>query len=319
MKKVTVIIPVYNVQDYLEECLKSVLNQTYKNIEIILIDNSSTDNSGNICDQYAKLYNEIKVFHIDSKGVSNARNYGIKNATGEFLIFIDSDDFIEKNSIEKMIKDIEDFQMCIYGYWEKFKNCDIKHEITKLNKNIDYKKAISMSFERKYYGGYIWNKIFLTKIVRDNNIQFENDIYMCEDLLFIIKYMTKCTKIKLLSDCFYFYRIRKSSMVWNKNDVKFESIFKAYAKIYNILKIEKIPMENYNCALLINIFHHKKLFNNYKKNNNIKINYNKIYYKVLFSKKILLKEKIKLIIIRRFNFIYKFYVNNKIKKLERYN
>jgi len=100
MKKTSVIVPVYNAEKYLDKCIQSILNQDYKNIEVILIDDGSLDNSGNICDEYAKVDSRVKVVHKKNGGVSSARNCGIDIATGEFIMFVDSDDYIEYNMIQ---------------------------------------------------------------------------------------------------------------------------------------------------------------------------------------------------------------------------
>ena len=104
MKKVSVIVPVYNVENYLEECVNSILNQTYENLEIILVDDGSTDNCPQICDDWAKKDKRIKVIHKANGGVSSARNVGLDNATGEYIGFVDSDDYIDITMYEKMLK-----------------------------------------------------------------------------------------------------------------------------------------------------------------------------------------------------------------------
>ena len=104
-EKISIISPVYNVEDYLKDCVESILNQTYKNIELILIDDGSTDNSGKICDEYASKDNRVKIVHKKNGGLSSARNAGLDIATGDYIFFVDSDDFLYKNSvIEKIIK-----------------------------------------------------------------------------------------------------------------------------------------------------------------------------------------------------------------------
>ena len=107
MEKISVIIPVYNVEKFIEQSIKSVLNQTYKNLEIILVDDGSTDSSGSICDEYSKKDKRIKVIHQDNKGLSGARNSGLDIATGKYIMFLDSDDYFENNSCEILYSEIE--------------------------------------------------------------------------------------------------------------------------------------------------------------------------------------------------------------------
>ena len=101
---ISVVVPVYNVEKYIDKCINSIINQTYKNLEIILVDDGSPDNCGNICDEYAKKDNRIIVIHKENGGVSSARNIGIKNAKGKWITFVDSDDWIENDYVEKLSK-----------------------------------------------------------------------------------------------------------------------------------------------------------------------------------------------------------------------
>ena len=102
MEKISIIVPVYNVELYLEKCIESIINQTYTNIEIILVDDGATDSSGNICDLYSKKDSRIKVIHKRNGGLSDARNVGIEKAVGQYLMFVDSDDYIDKTMCEKL-------------------------------------------------------------------------------------------------------------------------------------------------------------------------------------------------------------------------
>ncbi len=108
-KALSIIVPVYNVESYLSRCLDSIINNDLSNIEVIVINDGSTDNSGSICDEYAKKYNEIRVFHKANGGLSDARNFGISKSTAKYLWFIDSDDFIEENSIKKIINLLQEY------------------------------------------------------------------------------------------------------------------------------------------------------------------------------------------------------------------
>ena len=107
MKKISVIVPVYNVERYLKRCIESIINQTYKDLEIILVDDGSTDSSGNICDEYKKIDKRISVIHKKNGGLSDARNEGLKVVTGTYIAFVDSDDFLDLDMYEYMQKNIE--------------------------------------------------------------------------------------------------------------------------------------------------------------------------------------------------------------------
>ena len=116
MKLISVIVPVYNTEKYIEKCVMSILNQTYKNLEIILIDDGSTDNSPQICDSLAKKDNRITVIHQPNGGVSSARNIGLDNTHGDYITFVDSDDYIEPNMIEFLSENIGDTNIAMCGY-----------------------------------------------------------------------------------------------------------------------------------------------------------------------------------------------------------
>ena len=106
-EQISIVVPVYNVEQYLEKCVNSIINQTYKNLEIILVDDGATDSSGNMCDELAKSDNRIKVYHKENGGLSDARNYGVERATGEYIGFVDSDDYIDSEMYEKLYEAIK--------------------------------------------------------------------------------------------------------------------------------------------------------------------------------------------------------------------
>ena len=133
MKKnnlISIIVPIYNVEKYLKKCIDSIINQTYKNLEIILVDDGSPDNCGKICDEYAKKDNRIKVIHKENGGVSSARNVGVENATGEYIGFVDSDDYIEKDMYEVLINNLkkENADISIISNYEVYKNKIIENK-----------------------------------------------------------------------------------------------------------------------------------------------------------------------------------------------
>lgn len=210
--KVTVVVPVFNVEKYLKRCLNSIINQTMKEIEIILVDDGSTDKSGKICDQYKKIDKRIKVIHQNNKGLSAARNVGIKIAISKYICFIDSDDYIENDMIEYLyqgcIKKNADISCC--GFTNIYENKKTE-KITIPTQEIVFSKKEALDIHM--FSGYIdvvaWNKMYKIELFKD--IKFpEGKLY--EDILTIYKLIEKSKIILLRPDSKYFYCKRNTSI-----------------------------------------------------------------------------------------------------------
>lgn len=211
-KLVSIIVPVYNSISYLDNCLTSILNQTYKDIEVILIDDGSTDGSGSLCDMYMEKDNRIKVIHQENSGPSSARNAGIQAASGEYLQFVDGDDTIDPDMTKTLVASIADgHQLVICGYKNMVKcnNQWVSDEVFRFNKpgSFEKKEFLEMFGElyRDYYIHFNWNKLYITSIIRDHTLQFDGDIIRGEDMLFNLKYLEKCSRIKIIEQAFYNY------------------------------------------------------------------------------------------------------------------
>lgn len=207
--KFSIIIPVYNVEKYVKECIESILNQSYKDFELILINDGSTDNSKEIC----KSFNDKRIKFIDSenKGVSNARNLGIEKSSGKYLIFVDSDDILSLNALECINKNLQkDIDLLVFSHIKKYKN-SIKHNALKIEK-FDKNIALKYLLDDNYYCGYVWNKVFKRNIIVENELKFNINISMNEDLLFCYNYINVIkNNVKSISDELYFYRVRMGS------------------------------------------------------------------------------------------------------------
>lgn len=199
--KISVIIPVYNVEKYLKRCLDSVVNQTYKNLEIILIDDGCTDGSGNICDEYAAKDKRIIVIHKENGGLSNARNKGLDICTGEYISFIDSDDWIEKDFYEYVFNNVKNSDLLIFDYYitngknsKRIKYKNIEFEISKEKCLMELTKAEIQS--------YAWNKVYKVNLFDD--IRFpKGRNYEDQAIMHLI--VEKSTKIKYCNKAFYNY------------------------------------------------------------------------------------------------------------------
>lgn len=158
---ISIIIPVYNAERYLENCLNSVINQTYSKLEIILVNDGSTDNSVEICEKYEKKDNRIKVFNQQNKGGAAARNFGILNSKGKFISFIDSDDWVDNRYIEILYNNIvnlkADLSVCGYQEVSNKSDIDIKYSINADVKELNKKQAYELLVDNEF-GGFLWRK-----------------------------------------------------------------------------------------------------------------------------------------------------------------
>lgn len=222
--KVSIIIPVYNVEKYLEQCLKSVINQTYSNIEILLIDDGSPDSSPTICDSYAQKDNRIRVIHQENAGVSVARNKGLDLATGEYVYFLDADDWIEENAIEVMVSALKEEALdCLgFGFVKEFDNISQiqKNEIWETttykeerydvvyHRSIGFVNADMHHFHTMNAFAVIWSKLYKKSIIDAHGIRFPDikQLGSFEDGLFNIHFFRHAKNFKFLDASLYHYR-----------------------------------------------------------------------------------------------------------------
>ena len=295
MKKISVIVPVYNIEAYLERTLDSLVNQTYKNLEIILIDDGSTDSSGKICDNYKNKDKRIVVVHKENEGVSIARNKGLELATGEFIGFVDSDDVISLDMYEILYKNIinnnADISVCSYKTFSK----EIVFEYNDKIKIFDKKEALKDIISDGIITNFLWNKLFKKEIL--NDVKFpKNKIY--EDLYVMPKLLEKINKLCFDYSKLYGYFNRNNSYVntyndkKNKNYLEFcDECFKYLSKYKYLNKYLKI----YRCFYIYSAFLQCSkskcidIINSECMNNYYKIYKNNFKY---LNKKVSLKRKI---------------------------
>ncbi len=247
---ISVIVPVYNSEKYLEKCLESIINQTYKKLEIILIDDGSIDESGKICDEYAKKDSRIKVIHKKNEGVSAARNQGLEIATGEYIAFVDSDDWIEEEMYEEMIEQAKinnaDIVRCAQIF--EYSNKSVKDE----NVLID-NSYIDVKSDKSYFINLILDcgvmpSFFLLLIRKDIvdkfNIRFNNELIIGEDLLFVLTLLCNIDVMYIYKKFFYHYNIHEQSAMnsMNKNAQNSKNLLILYNEINNLLEKNDINM-----------------------------------------------------------------------------
>lgn len=200
--KISVIVPVYNVEKYLRRCIDSILAQAFTDFELLLIDDGSKDKSGEICDEYAVKDKRVRVFHKENGGVSSARNIGLDYSKGGYVGFVDADDWLEVNYLQNLIQSFEtnvDLVECSYIY-EGTDIMKFKTEFDVLDSNHYLMKLFTNG---RFYEGFLWGKLFKRRLIGD--LRFETDLAYNEDRVFIAHYLLKCNKIKAFKDCLYHY------------------------------------------------------------------------------------------------------------------
>lgn len=223
---ISVIIPVFNVEKYIERCIESVLAQTYSNLEILLIDDGSEDSSGMICDNYAKKDSRIKVIHNENRGVSSTRNYGLKIYSGEYLMFIDSDDYIRNDAVEVMLRQlVNDGSDLVIGQllkvYENGQEQKVKYNLSE-DTVISGEKALSLLGSKNDLPCYAWAKLYKRSVFE--GVTFP-PLICAEDVWIFPTILERCKKISIASKIVYYYIQRSSSAVHSKNDIaKLDSI-----------------------------------------------------------------------------------------------
>lgn len=251
-KLVSVIVPVYNGEQYIGRCIQSLLRQTYSSLEIIVVDDGSIDKTNEICMQFA-CTGKISVVTTPNTGVSHARNIGIAKATGKYITFIDSDDYVEDTYIEVLVGNMEkynaDMSVCNYNYVTN----DCPHPIAipqKFTGELD-RKTFMEGLAGDFYRGFLWNKMFRTAQIKNstNPIVLDESITICEDLLFVISVAEFCKKIFVDPRALYNY-IQVSSSAYNSpfKESRLTEI-KAYDRIISVVtRVEPELLPYYKVA-----------------------------------------------------------------------
>lgn len=232
--KISIIVPVYKTENFIKDCIDSIINQTYKNLEIILIDDGSPDNCPKICDTYSEKDSRIRVIHKKNGGLSSARNIGLENSTGDFVFFLDSDDIIQYNTIECMINQIKNNKdSIIISSYERFTSyyniedyCD--------NNNLEYTpKEYFYEILKFKKGTYAWGCLIPRYFF--DNVTFIEKRYF-EDLATMYKVFYKANKILFTPTRFYKYRKNTNSIVNTPNETKSLDYIKSAKEMSNFLK-----------------------------------------------------------------------------------
>ena len=263
---ISIIVPVYNAEQYLEKCVNSIINQTYTNLEIILVDDGSPDNCGTICDEWAKKDSRIKVIHEKNSGQSIARNAGLDNATGEYVGFIDSDDTVEPEMFEDLYNAIDGVDLAICGHSLVYED---KVESVSTGNIIELDKE---GLWREVFGklnNAVWNKLFKRELI--NDLRFDLRFAHGEDLIFNLLYLEGAKTGRLVDKALYNYYKRNDSITTGKFTsrklLEVDSKEEALSLIRKLYPSMERTALKYCFRARMNVMRHiykEKLQNNYK-------------------------------------------------------
>lgn len=231
MPKVSIIVPIYNSQKYLRKCINSILQQTYRDFELLLIDDGSTDSSAIICKSFFEKDARIRVFHLKNGGVSKARNFGLEKAIGEYIAFCDSDDIVTPNWLESLVYAMHKTQIIL-------PKCCFCTDIEELGNKGQHTKHLELSPKDFYYieemglAGFLWNSLYVKSIIDEYNICFRelSDIDYNEDLIFNLIYLQYIDKAIVINEKNYYYRDNKQSISKQYN----QYYYKKYAEKFKL-------------------------------------------------------------------------------------
>lgn len=239
--KLSIIVAVYNVEKYLKQCLDSLIGQTYKNLEIILVDDGSTDYSGKICDEYAEMDQRIIVKHKANGGLVSSRKKGVMLATGEYVTFVDSDDWIEIDTYKKLVKLLKGHypDVLTFNFIKEYPDFSVERKES-LPKGLYSKEQFlheagmcidNAPFFCSSIHITVWSKIFRTELLRTFQMNINEDLQHGEDMAVVLPVILNMNNIYISQQTFYHYRVRKSSINWVRNGYEYQRYLKLVSSL----------------------------------------------------------------------------------------
>lgn len=264
---ISIIVPVYNTERYLSKCIDSILGQTYENIEVILVDDGSSDKCPQICDEYAGKDSRVKVIHKENEGVSSARNSGLDIAKGDFIGFVDSDDYVRIDMLNhlRQIQLEKQVDLICFGYSKESKRGELK-EVTLLEKyyeNVSLDASMELAFPGLYHSDNIeylsvsiWNKLYKRDIIGKYNIRFDENLRKAEDLIFNITYLMNSKSIYTICESYYFYCFSEDSIMRSyvePREIGIERSIYIFYRINELLRKHVKKLEDYDRILTMRL------------------------------------------------------------------
>ena len=313
---ISIIIPIYNIDKYLERCLESIKNQKYNNLEVLLIDDGSKDNSKAICKKFINIDTRFKYFFQTNKGVSCARNLGLKNYSGEYVLFIDGDDSVDENYVYDLYNCIKKYDADIVISHPIICRQDRQIKISKIEQDIVCNKETAMKYmlEDKYFHSTIWGKLIKGNVI--NNTEFEPKLTIGEDFKFLHDLILNCNKIIISNISEYYYYENEDSTVRKKINDGWIKQIEMCKDLINQNKNKALEMSykkryinsNMDCAVRFKL--------NREQHKMIKRNMKEYINELIQDKDISMNFKIKMWLIAYNYFIFKilFSISRKLRK-----
>ena len=275
-EKISIVIPVFNMSQYVRRCLDSVLNQTYENLEIICVDDGSTDGSGIILDDYAAKDSRVYVIHNEKAGVVKARNSALDHLSGDFVGFVDADDYVKKDYIEKLktgfVDEDVDMVTCGFSYAyddrvEIIENKDVVPE-----NPVDAKTFIKYMYERDVYrgvSGYLWTRLIRSSLLeKGTKLRFNIKYETTDDILFVANLVCRSNKVRYINDPLYYYYQREGSIVHNdERNLKTLVWLRTWVEVLKLYSEKGVDPDNINLVKRMLVYRGGKLLEIARENN----------------------------------------------------
>ncbi len=258
--KISIIVPFYNSEKTIGKCVESIINQTCSNWELILVDDGSKDKSLEICNKFKKNDERIKILLQENRGVSAARNNGLKNATAEYIIFVDSDDYVDSKLIEVIAKNIEkaeyNFDLLVFGYYT-YKKGNLQSKEQLENAFLHEKESILKyvgDIKKFHLFAIIYGKVFRKSIISSKNLFFRTNMDVGEDTCFVLDYISKINDMIVIDDCLYYVEMQSNNTKLPRNINNIFEINKSISETFNGKEYTKEKSNMYfrNYKIIIN-------------------------------------------------------------------
>ena len=260
--KVSIIVPVFNAEQYLEDTLNSIVNQTYSNLEILLVDDGSTDSSVDICDTYARNDDRIHVYHIENIGASRARNYAVDRITGDWVAFIDSDDIVSETYLEEMIRaGIEtnkEIVTCRYYNGEKYSLKEFHEHFREKNPQYEIIGMDKFRYTNKYSHTTVWAGLYRKELIQ--NHYFDPELYVGEDTYYFAELLKKEQSLVFIDEVYYYYRYQPKSLAHNKFNIKQVTEIVSWKSVCELFQTMDVNFTN-ECYAALGLRYKKVLSN----------------------------------------------------------